>query len=67
MGRIPIDSRLLYSRIHVHPGNHRELIPLSEGYARAVGRLDTRYSPVRRSPAAYCYAPMPLDLHVLSL
>ncbi len=29
--------------------------------------LLTRYSPFRRSPALYCYNPMPLDLHVLSL
>ena len=24
-------------------------------------------SPVRRSPALYCYSPLPLDLHVLGL
>ena len=29
--------------------------------------LLTRYSPFRRSPALYCYNPLPLDLHVLSL
>ena len=32
-----------------------------------MGRLHTRYAPVRRSPAAYCYALLPLDLHVLGL
>ena len=32
-----------------------------------MGRLHTRYAPVRRSPAMYCYTPLPLDLHVLSL
>ena len=29
--------------------------------------MHTCYSPVRRSPAEYCYSPLPLDLHVLSL
>ena len=29
--------------------------------------LLTRYAPFRRSPAEYCYSPLPLDLHVLSL
>ena len=46
---------------------HRSLIVLSVGYLRVVGRLHTRYSPVRRSPAMYCYTPLPLDLHVLGL
>ena len=32
-----------------------------------TGRLHTRYAPVRRSSAAYCYALLPLDLHVLGL
>ena len=36
-------------------------------YTPVTGRLHTRYAPVRRSSAAYCYAPLPLDLHVLSL
>ena len=43
------------------------LVRISPGYSPDAGRLHTRYSPVRRSPAAYCYAPLPLDLHVLSL
>ena len=29
--------------------------------------MHTRYAPVRRSPAEYCYSLLPLDLHVLSL
>ena len=33
-------------------GKHRVLIRLSPGYALLRGRLDTRYSPVRRSPSA---------------
>ena len=37
------------------------------GYPSVTDRLHTRYSPVRRSPARYCYLPLPLDLHVLSL
>ena len=36
-------------------------------YPPVVGRLHTRYAPVRRSPARYCYRLLPLDLHVLSL
>ena len=43
------------------------LVRLSPGYSPLIGRLHTRYSPVRRSPAVYCYTPLPLDLHVLSL
>ena len=37
------------------------------GYPPLMGRLHTRYSPVRRSPTSYCYDSLPLDLHVLSL
>ena len=37
------------------------------GYPPLIGRLHTRYSPVRRSPTSYCYNSLPLDLHVLSL
>ena len=40
---------------------------ISLRYTPVTGRLHTRYAPVRRSSAAYCYAPLPLDLHVLSL
>ena len=32
-------------------GKHRALIRLSPGYSLLCGRLDTRYSPVRRSPS----------------
>ena len=42
---------------------------LSQGYPQVVGRLDTRYSPVRRSTPIKSKLSMsfPLDLHVLSL
>ena len=43
------------------------LVRISPGYPPVAGRLHTRYAPVRRSPAVYCYTPLPLDLHVLSL
>ena len=36
-------------------------------YPPVRGRLHTRYAPVRRSSAQYCYRLLPLDLHVLSL
>ena len=40
---------------------------VSIDYPPDEGTLLTRYSPFRRSPALYCYNPLPLDLHVLSL
>ena len=40
---------------------------ISLRYPPVKGRLHTRYAPVRRSPAQYCYRLLPLDLHVLSL
>ena len=43
------------------------LVPVSQRYPPVAGRLHTRYAPVRRSPAVYCYTPLPLDLHVLGL
>ncbi len=43
------------------------LVHVSAGYLPVRGWLHTCYSPVRRSPPAYCYAVLPLDLHVLSL
>ena len=56
--------RRLPNQTHPHPlamnlcstsdvlnGKHRVLIRLSPGYALLRGRLDTRYSPVRRSPS----------------
>ena len=36
---------------------HRELIRLSPGCALLWGRLDTRYSPVRRSPSGFASKP----------
>ena len=55
--------RLLPNQTHPHPlavnlwfkldvriEQHRVLIRISTGYALLRGRLDTRYSPVRRSP-----------------
>ena len=48
-------------------GCYAVLDGISSAYPPATGRFHTRYSPVRRSPAVYCYTPMPLDLHVLSL
>ena len=42
---------------------HAVLIQLSLGYPPLMGRLHTRYSPVRRSPPEV----LPLDLHVLGL
>ena len=49
------------------PGCYGVLVPVSQRYPPVAGRLHTRYAPVRRSPAVYCYTPLPLDLHVLSL
>ena len=48
---------------------HRVLGRLSTGYPQVRGRLDTRYSPVRRSTSRMCkhIMPFPHDLHVLSL
>ena len=49
----------LCSKLDVCFGEHRVLIRLSPGYALLRGRLDTRYSPVRRSPstkASFRYA-----------
>ena len=43
------------------------LVAVSRGYPPVAGRSHTCYSPVRRSPAACCHAPLPLDLHVLGL
>ncbi len=49
------------------PGCYGVLVPVSQRYPPVAGRLHTRYAPVRRSPAVYCYTPLPLDLHVLGL
>ena len=67
MGRMPTHNPRVYLKSHAAPQDHRELISLSEGYARFVERLHTCYSPIRRSPTPYCYGSLPLDLHVLGL
>ena len=63
---IPIN---LYYIRHAANINHEVLILLSQGYPSVYGRLDTRYSPVRRSPSnkSKLSLMLPLDLHVLSL
>ena len=51
IGRIPILYRKnLSSYLDVRKGLHLVLIRFSTGYPSVKGRLDTRYSPVRRSP-----------------
>ena len=52
---------------HANPHLYGVLVEISLRYPPVKGRLHTRYAPVRRSPAAYCYALLPLDLHVLGL
>ena len=58
--RIPIPRRTsLYPQSDAVLRDHRGLIRLSPGCPRPWGRLDTRYSPVRRSPskiASYLHA-----------
>ncbi len=42
--------------LHAEPLFYKVLIRLSTSYPKVVGRLHTRYSPVRRSPPKrYCY------------
>ena len=68
MERMPIYQRLFFNKyFHVEPLFYAVLVRLSPGYSPLIGRLHTRYSPVRRSPPMYCYIVLPLDLHVLSL
>ena len=68
MERMPIYQRWIFNKYsHAGPLFYGALIHLSMSYSPLIGKLHTRYSPVRRSPAEYCYSPMPLDLHVLSL
>ena len=70
------------NRTHPHPipinlcsiddalgGKYKVLVHISAGYPLVWGRLDTRYSPVRRSTSIRRkrLMPFPLDLHVLSL
>ena len=71
MSRMPIRlrSRLLWPKEDASPRPHAVLGRISPGYPAETGRLHTRYSPVRRSPAeqSKLRSPMPLDLHVLGL
>ena len=65
---MPIYQRWIFNKYsHAGPLFYGALIHLSMSYSPLIGKLHTRYSPVRRSPAMYCYTPLPLDLHVLSL
>ena len=57
----------LYPPPHAGLRVHGVLIRLSAGYPPGMGRLHTRYAPVRRSPPVYCYTALPRDLHVLGL
>ena len=68
MPRMPIrDHPEAFSTIPCETVRYGVLVGVSTGYPPVAGRLHTRYAPVRRSPAAHCWAPLPLDLHVLSL
>ena len=52
MGRIPILYQLIFiCRSHAERQTHPVLNSLSGDYPGVKGRLDTRYSPVRRSPS----------------
>ena len=68
MERMPIYYQLIFNK-YSHAGSlyYAVLVRISPGYSPVVGRLHTRYSPVRRSPTEYCYPLLPLDLHVLGL
>ena len=61
------DPTNLYLQGDVPGEDHGKLVRISPGYVPDPGMLLTCYAPFRRSPAAYCYAPMPLGLHVLGL
>ena len=68
MERMPIYQRWIFNKYpHAGPLFYAVLVRLSPGYPPLIGKLHTRYSPVRRSPAVCCHTPLPLDLHVLSL
>ena len=62
-----LSANLFNKYFHVEPLFYAVLVRLSPGYPPLIGKLHTRYSPVRRSPPMYCYIVLPLDLHVLSL
>src|SRR5690606_37684108 len=55
----------LYHKSNALIVDYGALIQVSLGYSPAIGRLHTRYAPVRRSQG--CKHPLPLDLHVLGL
>ena len=69
MERMPIYNRLIFNKYpHAGPLYYGVLVRLSTGYPPVVGRLHTRYSPVRRSPPSVLLLHvLPLDLHVLGL
>ena len=71
MRRMPIRGRdcSLWRPWDVPRPRYAVLDGVSPAYPPATGRLHTCYSPVRRSPATAGKpaAPLPLDLHVLSL
>ena len=67
MSREPIRVRSSFNRGSCGPLYYGVLVGVSTGYPPDTGKLLTRYAPLRRSPAEYCYSPLPLDLHVLSL
>ena len=70
MERMPIYQRWIFNKYsHAGPLFYAVLIHLSMSYPPLIGKLHTRYSPVRRSPAMVGKptTPLPLDLHVLSL
>ena len=52
MERMPIYQRWIFSK-YSHAGSllHAVLVRLSPGYPPLIGKLHTRYSPVRRSPS----------------
>ena len=52
MERMPIYQRKPFNKyFHAEPLFYAVLIRLSPGYPPLVGKLHTRYSPVRRSPS----------------
>ena len=65
---MPISNRIAsFQTLSCGGVSYGVLIFLSEGCSPVRARLHTRYAPVRRSPAKYCYFLLPLDLHVLGL
>ena len=60
--QVPKDPRLSRKKL-MSSAPHAVLPPVSRGYPPPLGRLPTRYSPVRRSCTPE--GALPLDLHVL--